>query len=426
MEPVFDKDGEPVYETDSGKPLLDLRGLPVQKLRKRYEDRTTVYVSKSTMGVEIYSEIDTGLDLYPVAWGVWEKQKNQYHGRALVTGIIPNQIFINSSFAMVMRHEQLQAFPKRIYNADLISDWSNEIGVDIGVRGLQPNQPINQVATTLSSPDISNQIIYVIEKAINYTKECLGTTDAQLGSAKIDNTSALMVLNTNSQTPLENIRANLNEWVEDIVAILLDMMGTYYGERPIVRERTFAEPVMDEATGAPTLGTYDGLLQVKTVTRKVIESYSFQKFKRLYFNCRVDVGAGNAFSQIAMLQTLDNMRREGVIELVDYLERVPDTVVPGRQRLIQKLKTQQASANGGTAAGMAPMHSPGTQNADVHRVLQQMNPAKLMQGRRPTEAAPTADDAINALPMNVREQFDQLPPRAKGEVAKAAAERMKQ
>ena len=274
--------------------------------------------------------------------------------------------------------------------------------------------------------EISNQILYVIDKAIEYTKDCLGSTDAQLGSAKADNTSALMVLDTNSRTPLENVRAGLNEWVEDICAVLLDMMATYYGKRPIVRERTFDEPILDAATGMPLMGQYDGRLQVKSVTRRVIEEYDFSELKHLYFSARVDVGAGNVYSQAAMMQTLDNMRREGVIEFIDYLERVPDSVVPRRQELIQKLKAAQARNNSGVPAGSAlPTEGMnGSTSAQVHTILQQMNPDKLKKEQRPGESAPSAEDAIESMPVNVKDQFDSLPARAKGEVAKVAAARM--
>ena len=427
METVTDSKGEPIYETNKdGQPILDSYGMPVPKRRQKYDYVTTVHVSKSTRNAEIFTDVDTGLTLYPIAWGNWEKQKNQYHGRALVTGIIQNQIFINSMFALVMRHMQLQAFPKRLYNADLIPRFSNEIGVDIGVRNLQPGTPINQVATTLQGMEISNQILYVIDKAIEYTKDCLGSTDAQLGSAKADNTSALMVLDTNSRTPLENVRAGLNAWVEDICAVLLDMMATYYGKRPIVRERTFDEPILDAATGMPLMGQYDGRMQVKSVTRRVIEEYDFSELKHLYFSARVDVGAGNVYSQAAMMQTLDNMRREGVIEFIDYLERVPDSVVPRRQELIQKLKAAQARNNSGVPAGSAlPTEGMnGSTSAQVHTILQQMNPDKLKKEQRPGEAAPSAEDAIESMPVNVKDQFDSLPARAKGEVAKVAAARM--
>ena len=226
-----------------------------EKKRRKNSDgsfETTVHVTKATRTAVIYADVDTGLSRYPIAWGNWERQKNQYHGRALVTGIIPNQIFINSMFAMVMRHLQLMGFPKTVYNQELIGQWDNEIGQAIGVRGMQPGQSIGQVAANLQPADMSAQILYAIDKAMDYTKECLGATDVQMGAAKPDNTSALMVLQSNAEVPMENTRALLYQWVEDVGAILLDMMGTYYGKRPLVRDREFEEPVLDE-TGMPQL-----------------------------------------------------------------------------------------------------------------------------------------------------------------------------
>ena len=168
------------------------------------------------------------------------------------------------------------------------------------------------------------------------------------------------------------------------------------------------------------MGQYDGQMQIKTVSRRVIEEYDFSELKHLYFSSRVDVGAGNTYSQAAMMQTLDNLRREGVIEFIDYLERVPDSVVPRRQELIQKLKGEAARMNSGVPSeGMN-----GATNAQVHSILQQMNPDKVNSRKNPGEAAPTVDDVLNEMPVNVREQFDTLPARAKGEVAKVAAARM--
>lgn len=426
MEPVTDRNGEPVYEKDEkGNQILDTYGMPVMKMRQKHDYVTTVHVSKSTRTVEIFKDIDTGLTFYPIAWGNWERQKNQYHGRALVTGIIQNQIFINSMFALVMRHMQLQAFPKRAYNADLIAQWTNEIGVDIAVHNVPPGMPINNIVTTLQGMDMSNQIMYVIDKAIEYTKDCLGSTDAQLGSSSLDNTSALMVLDNNSRTPLENPRSCFNEWLEDIVTVLLDMMATYYGKRPIVRTRTFEEPVIDAATQMPLLGQYDGQMRTKTVTRRVIEEFDFSELKHLFFMSKIDAGAGNTYSQPAQLQTLDNMRREGLLDLVDYLERVPDSVVPRRLELIQKLRNAAANTSGVPAGQALPSEGVPQMDEGVHTVLQQMNPDRVMEGRKPGEPEPTVDDAIEQLPLNVKEQFDNLPSRAKGEVAKVAASRMK-
>ena len=283
----------------------------------------TIRVTKATKSAVIYENVDTGLTRYPIAWGNWEKQKNQYHGRALVTGIIPNQIFINTMFAMVMRHLQLMGFPKTVYNADLIGQWSNEIGQTIAVRGLQPGQPISQVAYNLQPADMSAQILTVIDRAVSYTKDCLGATDAQMGNVRPDNTSALMVLQSSAEVPLENTRAGLYEWLEDIGAILLDMMATYYGLRPLVRSQK----------------TEEG-------EEPVIELCDFTRFRDLWLKLRVDVGASSYFSEIAMTQTLDNLRQNGTLDVIQYLERVPDKLIPRKAELIAELKAarQQMAA----------------------------------------------------------------------------------
>lgn len=348
------------------------------------ETVTTVFVTKATRTAVIYENVDTGLTRYPIAWGNWERQKNQYHGRALVTGIIPNQIFINSMFAMVMRHLQLMGFPKTVYNQDLIGQWNNEVGQAIGVRGLQPGQSMGEVATNLQPADMSAQIIYAIDKAMAYTKECLGATDVQMGAAKPDNTSALMVLQSNAEIPLENTRALLYQWVEDVGAILLDMMGTYYGTRPIVRTRRFREPLLGD-DGAPMIDPVTGQMKVREVSRRVSETFDFSQFRRLWFNVRCDVGATTYFSEIAMVQTLDNLRREGMLDVISYLERLPDKLVPKKAELIDSLRERLAAE-----AEAAPEEH---NQEGAPSVGGELDPMRRIQN----------------LPQNLQERFDRLP-----------------
>lgn len=299
-----------------------------------------VLVSKVTRTATIYEDVATGLRRYPIAWGNWERQRNQYHGRALVTGLVPNQIFINSMFATAMRHLQLMAFPKTIYNADLISAWTNEVGQAIAVHGLQPGQSVSQAAYHLQPAEMSGQIFALIDRAMAYTKECLGATDAQLGTAKVENTSALIVLQTNAQVPLENIRAGLYEWVEDIGLILLDMMAAYYGERAILTKRRFRETVTD-SFGNPLLDEATGQMKTQERERTVVERFDFTVFRDLWLRVATDVGAGTYFSEIAQTQTLDNLRREGVLDMIAYLERLPEHLLPRKGELIEELKRKE-------------------------------------------------------------------------------------
>lgn len=408
-----DKEGNPVYEKDDrGRLIMDAKGMPVPKRKRVRVMETSVHVTKATRGAIIYEDVDTGLSRYPIAWGNWEKQKNQYHGRALVTGLIPNQIFINSMFATAMRHLQLMAFPKTVYNADLISAWTNEVGQAIGVHGLQPGQSISQVAYNLQPAEMSNQIFTLIDKAVAYTKECLGATDAQLGTAKAENTSALMVLQTNAEVPLENIRSGLYEWVEDIGAILLDMMGTYYGRRPIIIEKEFEEFVMGPG-GVPIIDPMTGQMQTQKIVRKVAEEFDFSQFKHLWLNLRVDVGATTYFSEIAMTQTLDNLRRDGTLDVIQYLERIPDKLIPKKQELIDELRGRIAEGKQANAAAGAAIPEPGSP------MQGQPNTGPVQGG------ALDQNKALTGLPTASEAAFENLPNIAKKTALQQGAMRVK-
>lgn len=430
-EPAFYANGDPIYEKgEDGNPLTDVHGQPIQKMKKVKEYVTSVHVSKCTQNVSIFEDVDTGMSLYPIAWGNWEKQKNCYHGRALVTGVIPNQIFINSMFALIMRHMQLMAFPKTVYNADLIGQWSNEVGQAIAVHGLQPNQAINQVAANINPADMSNQILGVIGQVVTYTKECLGVSDIQLGNVKSENTSAIMVMQSNAEVPLENIRSGLYEWMEDVVRILLDMMGTYYGERPIVMSKSFETSVEDQSSGMPVMNQYTGTMKTVTENRRVMVSYDFSRLKKIWLNVRVDVGAATAYSEIAMMQTLDNMREAGIIDSIDWLERTPDKMIPRKQELLQKLRAA-LSKQDGTPAGQALPDSQISQQTDA--IQQQINAnggststkgGKNKGDGRTVGTAIDQDKAISTLPSNVQSQFDKLPTRAKNSLAKSVSMKM--
>ena len=394
-EDVLDDKGEPVYEDG----VLDAYGEPVPKRRVVRVIETTVHVTKATRTAIIYEDVDTGLTRYPIAWGNWEKQKNQYHGRALVTGLIPNQIFINQMFATAMRHLQLMAFPKTVYNADLISSWTNEVGQAIGVRGLQPGQAISQVAYNLQPAEMSNQIFTLIDKAMAYTKECLGATDAQMGNVKPDNTSALMVLQTNAEVPLENIRSGVYEWIEDIGGILLDFMGTYYGTRPVVVDQEFEEFITGP-DGTPQIDPQTGQMMTQKIVRKVLKEFDFSQFKHLWLNLRVDVGATTYFSEIAMTQTLDNLRADGTLDVIQYLERIPEKLIPKKQELIDELKGRIAEGKQANAAAGAALPQPGS-------------PLQGSAGGPTQGGAISSDKAMAGLPGSMEAGFENLPNIAK-------------
>lgn len=276
-------------------------------------DKDTVLATKCTEGAYMYKDVDTGLSNYPVAGMCWEKQENQYHGRALCTDIIPNQIYINRQFAMVMYHLMSAAFPKRIYNADKVAPPTNMIAGSIGVKGVMPGENIMNYVGQLQPGAMSNDIITVIDLAIKYTKEMVGINDAALGNINPSQASGAAIASTIRQAaiPTENPRANLYEWIEDIGRILVDMMGTNYGQRPII-------------------------VNQKGVRQKV--DYDFSKLKELWLNVKCDVGPSSYFSEISQMDMLNNLlqRNDPLFTMVDFLEALPKNYA--NEDLLEKVK----------------------------------------------------------------------------------------
>lgn len=275
----------------------------------------TIKASKCVRNAYIYKDIDTKLTRYPIAFMNYRKQKNQYHGRAGATGLISNQIAVNKLLAMVQYSVMKTAFPTLVYDADRIAAPTNEIGVGIGIKNLNPNENIGNVARYLEVGQVSNQVMETIRMITDYTKEMLGINDAAVGNVNPDNTSAMALAEKLSAVPLENVRSNLYELTEQFVDNLIDMISVKYGTRPVV--------ITDKDT-------------------KVITMYDFNRLQGLNISKRIDVGAIGYASELSMMKELRDLLELGAINVVEYLERMPENRVPKVKELIENIKDRLA------------------------------------------------------------------------------------
>ena len=310
----IEADNDTQYQMgDNGKVEADADGYSKAiYVIKYFKKNGKVHAHKFVHNRYIYEDKDTGYDYYPIAFNNWEEVKGSYHGRAETTGIIPNQIAINKMFAMVIYHLMLTAFPTAVYDADRIENWTNEIGAQIPVTNLNGDN-IKSIAGYLEPATMSSQIMTAIETAMQYTKETLGVGDVSLGNVTMNNATAIIAIQKSAAVPLENVKAAYYEFVEDCGRIMIDMMATNYGIRPVV---------MESSIGRTT------------------EMFDFSKLKGMWLHIKTDVGSASYFSEIASLQTLDNLLNNGLIEFVEYLKRVPDELIPQKQELISAIESK--------------------------------------------------------------------------------------
>lgn len=272
-----------------------------------------VIATKCTKDAIIFENINTELTRYPVAFSNWYKQKNTFHGRGEVEGICPNQISINKMFAMVIYHQMTTAFPTAVYDGEVLSSWNNEIGTAFKLKDMQ-GRSIKDVAGYLEPANMSEHIMQVIDLAFQYTKECLGVSDASLGNVKPENTSAIIAVQKSTAVPLANVKNNLYDLVEQVTLILLDMMSVKYGTRPVL------------------MSNEDGARQM--------QMFDFSQLNGMDLKTSIDVGETSIYSEITAVQTLDNLLNAERITFLEYLERIPNELIPKKAEIITRLKEE--------------------------------------------------------------------------------------
>lgn len=364
---------------ESGDPHLDqLGGEKVTVLTRLWRSRETggIHACQCTRTAMLREEWDLRIRHYPLTWMSWDFVQDCYHGQAMITGLIPNQIFVNKLFAMSMLSLMTLAYPKVIYDRTRVSKWSSRVGAAIGVNG-----NVEGVAKLMDPASISPQISQFIELAISYTQKFLGASDVALGDTRPDNTSAIIALQRAAATPMELTRQALLQAIEDMGRIFMDFMGAYYGERfvevpvqsgelrvesgdssglqsvspalatPYEVSQTEAFPPV---TTGPMISTLNSSLS--SLPRTVVVPFDFSALRGIPCSVELDVGASSYWSEIASMQTLDNLLTQGKISTVEYLKRLPSGQIADREGLVALLERREAMMN--NPVGPGPLTGP--------------------------------------------------------------------
>lgn len=303
----------------------------------RNRETGTIWCMESTEKQTIREAYDTSLTLYPLVWINWDYIRDCYHGQAMVTGLIPNQKFINKMFALVGISLLTTSFPKYIYDRTKIARWSGDVGSAIGVTGA-----VDGAAKVIEGASVSPQIAQFIEMAFDKTKSLLGASDVALGDSRPDNTSAIIALQRAANTPMELTKQNDYQAMEDSARIWIDMMAAYYGVRKVQVSMN-----MDKIGEQP--------LGMQLPQQDFLEDFDFSILRDVRLGIQLDVGASSYWSEMANVQTLENLLMNGHITAIQFLERLPSGYLMKKQELIEELKSQTAQIPGmsGNGTGMS-------------------------------------------------------------------------
>ncbi len=298
-------------------------------------DTGTLWCIEATEQGILRKAYDTEYTLYPLIWINWDYIRDCYHGQAMVTGLLANQKFINKMFALVGISLLTTAFPKIIYDQNRIRRWDGSVGTAVGVQG-----NVTDVAKVLDGASISPQIAQFIELSFDKTHSLLGASDVAMGDSRPDNTSAIIALQRAANTPMEMTKQNDHECLEDAGRIFIDIMSVRYGTRMV-------EMAMDmDQIGEQPLGME---LQKQNFTKP----FDFSILKQIPLTIEQEVGASSYWSEMASMQTLDNLLMNNLITPEQYIERLPEGYISKKQELLADFRAARTAIPATTGTNMS-------------------------------------------------------------------------
>lgn len=270
-------------------------------------------------------DTETEMSLYPLAYWSWIDRKNCMHGISPMTEVIPTQIAINQMMTYIHTFNRNLAFPKFVFDVRKFpSGWDSTQGKAIGVSG-DVNQTYANVFGGISLPA---GIVEIVQMMREMMQDCMGASDASLGNVKPDNTSAIIAAQKATSAPLELQKRKFEQFNEDCIRIMVDMMCAFYGFRYVVTEREQIDPMTGVAN-----------------KEKVLSQMDFGQMQIGQLDINVDIGAASYWSELMQTTTLDNLFAKQIVTDPElFIESIPAVQMPNKSEILRAVAEQKKQA----------------------------------------------------------------------------------
>ncbi len=286
----------------------ELRGSEKATYLIRFFRENGEVIFEKTTRTTLIRRVNTGLRHYPVAYFNWNPTKGCFHGTAPVSDMIANQKYVNTAYAMVMKHMYDTAFSKVIYDKSRIPEWSNEVGEAIAAVG---GGNVSDAVSVVGTGELQNGYLDLIQNVIDTTKDMMCATEAALGDAPAHNTSALLTLQEASRLALHRVRSELIRAVSEVATIWADMICTYYPAERLL--------LTLEESGISA------------------ERPDYTLLRRELLCAAAEVGEADTYTPAATVNLLDKLLAEGYLDAKAYISLLPPGSVSDRDAILKNL-----------------------------------------------------------------------------------------
>ena len=291
---------------------------------KLWKEDGTVKYSKATQYVDLITDEDTNLTLYPITHFIWKEKKGWSRGEGEVRTLIPNQLELNKTLARVLLSTKNCAFPQKVANIEKIANPEaiNTVGGIIKVQGGNTVDDINRIYGYVQPTQMSTDVSKLMSDLISITRDLKNSGDIATGGINPEQASgkAILAVQEASQQPLVKQLTGLKRFIEDLGRIWLDMWTVYTPEGMTLE---------DEIT-EPTTG--ETIINLVNIPVSVLEN--------LQGTVKVDITPKGAFDKYARELTLENLLKNGFLspqrigELKAYAKALPDDATAPKQDIL--------------------------------------------------------------------------------------------
>ena len=339
-------DGADAYNANSGdrgeqEPEDSKRVTVITKFYKEWNNEGTGYKVMCMKCCEksfVRKPWDTGLKLYPIAKMCWQNRRSSAYGDSEITYQIPNQIALNRAESAGIWGLMKSGMPMTVINGDTIQDpITNNPGEVIKVFGTA--EDVAGAIRHISPPAFGNQYLNMLNDLANNTLSDNGANDAALGNIRPDNAAAIIQSREASLQPMQLYQNRFYSFIEDIARIWVDFWMHLYGDRKLRIEDK------------------DGTYYIP---------FHPSRYENLMLTARIDVGSSPVWSLPSTISVLDALYAAQIINKIQYLERMPDGIIPDKTGLLREAREelkmqeemmaqQQMAMGGGVPMEEAPM-----------------------------------------------------------------------
>ena len=148
---------------------------------------------------------------------------------------------------------------------------------------------------------------------------------------------------------MELTKQNDYQCMEDAARIWVDIMSVRYGTRMVETTLDMDKP------GEQPLG-------MQLPVQSFMQPFDFSTLKEIQINIKLDAGASSYWSEMANVQTLENLYMNKGITTKQFVERLPNGYITKKQELLDEL----------SAAAMMPPAMPGGTGTSPEATSEQM------------------------------------------------------